>query len=172
MIWRRQWECVCVYVCVRVKGQECSHLKQWARQEGWMPLTNLVGFTVLLWEGINHHDFLFFFFKKCGCFTMCSQIDKANVHPYNKAYYKYSLERTGHWNSIQLKIIKGCLCCPMSVRMEKQWEIFSVDTLKWITLVGNINTVHCCCTCRWMENAQIIILIAFCLNEELSIFIS
>lgn len=43
--------------------------------------------------------------------------------------------------------MKGCLCCPVSVRMVKQWEIFSVGTLKWITLVGN--TVQCCCTCRW-----------------------
>lgn len=66
---------------------------------------------------------------------MYSQIDKANVHLYNKANYKYCLKHTGHWNSIQ-QVMKGCLCCPTSVRMKKQWEIFSVDTLKLITLVG------------------------------------
>lgn len=31
---------------------------------------------------------------------MCCQIDKANVHPYNKAYYKHCPEHTEHWNLI------------------------------------------------------------------------
>lgn len=66
---------------------------------------------------------------------MCSQIDKANVHPYNKAYYKYCLEYTGHWNSIPLKIMKGCLCCPMSVR--------NGETMRNISS-GHIKMNHSC----------------------------
>ena len=105
---------------------------------------------------------------------MCSRIDKANVHRHNKAYYKTlsAVDWALKFNIAQNNERMSVLSC-VSHNGETMRSIFSGHIkMNYSCGGGDVNTVHCSCTRRWMENTQIIILIAFHLNEEISIFMS